>query len=155
MVRRTVERPLAEEAAPAEEPQKQESLRVLLADDHETNRMVVELMVASIGCDLTCVGDGQEALQAVLTNRFDVVLMDMQMPVMDGLTAIRAIRAHEAETGAPRTRIFTLSANAMLEHERASAEAGAERHLTKPITAAVLLGALADVAQEKAAALAA
>jgi PAS domain S-box-containing protein len=150
MVRRSTERPI-EEPLPEFDMAPQENLRVLLADDHETNRKVVELMVAAIGCDLTCVEDGEEAVQAVLTNRFDVVLMDMQMPVMDGLTAIRAIRAHEAETGAPRTRIFTLSANAMQEHERASAEAGADRHLTKPITAAVLLGALAEVAQEKAA----
>ena len=152
MVRRRTERPEAAPAAAYEPPLAPTRLRVLLADDHETNRKVVELMVEAIGCDLTCVEDGQEAVQAVLTDRFDIVLMDMQMPVMDGLTAIRAIRAHEAETGAPRTRIFTLSANAMQEHERASAEAGAERHLTKPVTAAVLLGALAEVAQQKAAA---
>ena len=120
-------------------------LRVLLAEDHEINRKVVELMLDCIACQLTCVQDGQEAVQAVITHRFDVVLMDMQMPVMDGLTAIRAIRAHEAATGAPRTPIFTLSANAMQEHFEASVAAGADRHLTKPITAAALLGALADL----------
>jgi PAS domain S-box-containing protein len=125
-------------------------LRVLLAEDHDINRKVVELMLDCIGCDLTSVEDGEEAVKAVMAHRYDIVLMDMQMPVMDGLTAIRLIRKQEQETGAPRTPIFTLSANAMQEHVEASMAAGADRHLTKPITAAALLGALADVGRAKA-----
>jgi PAS domain S-box-containing protein len=125
-------------------------LRVLLAEDHDINRKVVELMLDCIGCDLTSVEDGEQAVKAVIAHRYDIVLMDMQMPVMDGLTAIRTIRQHEQETAAPRTPIFTLSANAMQEHVEASLAAGADRHLTKPITAAALLGALADVGREKA-----
>ena len=107
-------------------------------------------MLAPLGVDLTTVENGQEAVQAVLTERFDVVLMDMQMPVMDGLTAIRAIRAHEAQARSPRLPVFTLSANAMGEHVDASMAAGADKHLTKPITAPVLLGALGEIAEQVA-----
>jgi CheY-like chemotaxis protein len=84
------------------------------------------------------------------TQAFDVVLMDMQMPVMDGLTAIRIIRERERAAGAPRTPVFILSANAMSEHEAASSVAGADRHLTKPISAPVLLTALGEVAEQVA-----
>jgi PAS domain S-box-containing protein len=124
-------------------------LRILLADDHPTNRLVVELMLASLGCDLTSVENGQEAVDAVLANRYDVILMDMQMPVMDGLAAIREIRRYEAEAGLAPTPIFTLSANAMPQHLQASIDAGADRHLTKPIIAPVLVQAIDDICQLK------
>jgi CheY-like chemotaxis protein len=76
--------------------------------------------------------------------------MDMQMPVMDGLTAIRRIREREQRGGRAPTPIFTLSANAMHEHVEASLAAGADRHLTKPITATALLGAVAEIAEHVA-----
>jgi PAS domain S-box-containing protein len=139
------------EAAPAfmsgQEPR---PLRVLLAEDHPINQKVVELMLAPMGADLSCVGNGQEAVDALAAERFDVVLMDMQMPVMDGLTAIRLIRERERRTGEPPTPIFTLSANAMSEHVEASLAAGADRHLTKPIAAPVLFGALGEIAERVA-----
>jgi CheY-like chemotaxis protein/two-component sensor histidine kinase len=140
------------EAAPAfvtgQEPR---PLRVLLAEDHPINRKVVELMLASQGgVELTSVENGEEAVEAVAAGRFDLVLMDMQMPVMDGLTAIRLIRARRRAAGAPYLPIFTLSANAMGEHVDASLNAGADRHLTKPITASVLLGALGEIAEQVA-----
>ncbi|HEX8570977.1 MAG TPA: ATP-binding protein [Caulobacteraceae bacterium] len=124
-------------------------LRVLLADDHAVNRQVVEMMLSGTGVDLQSVENGEEAVKAVAADRFDVVLMDMQMPVMDGLDALRAIRRRERETGAPRTTVFMLSANAMPEHARSSLAAGADKHLTKPIAAPELLGALAELAQVK------
>ena len=137
------------EAAPAFMPDAEpRPLRVLLAEDHPVNRKVVELMLAPMGADLTCVENGAEAVQAMAAERFDAVLMDMQMPVMDGLTAIRLIRDHQRRTGAPRTPIFTLSAHAMGEHLEASMEAGADRHLTKPVAAPVLFAALAEVAEQ-------
>jgi CheY-like chemotaxis protein len=138
------------EAAPAFTSAETRPLRILLAEDHPINRKVVELMLASLDVQLTCVENGDEAVRAVMTDRFDVVLMDMQMPVMDGLTAIRTIRSREAEARSPRTNIFTLSANAMTEHMEASMDAGADRHLTKPITASVLLGALGEIAEQVA-----
>lgn len=126
-----------QEAAP-------QSLRVLLADDHPTNRKVVELMLAGTGVELVCVADGQAACEAFAGSSWDVVLMDMQMPVMDGLAAVRWIRAMEVESGLPRTPILMLTANAMPEHVAAGAAAGADGHLAKPITAPALLGALVE-----------
>ena len=108
-------------------------VRVLLAEDHPTNQQVVALILESLGVDLTIVEDGQQAVDAFKAGAFDIVLMDMQMPVMDGLTAIGQIRAHEAGTGQPRTPIAALTANAMPEHVEASRDAGADHHLSKPI----------------------
>ena len=127
-----------------------DTMRVLLAEDHPTNRRVVELILGAAGVDLTCVENGAEAVDAAARSSFDLILMDMQMPVMDGLTAIRAIRRREGrETGRP-TPIYTLTANAMPEHALASAEAGADGHVTKPITADGLLRVVEQVWTEKA-----
>jgi len=114
--------------------------KVLLAEDHEINRRVVELILAPAGAILTTVENGAEALSAYMANGFDLVLMDMQMPVMDGLAATRAIRAFEREaSGRPHTPIIMLSANAMREHREDARAAGADLHLAKPVTAASLL----------------
>jgi len=119
--------------------------RVLLAEDHPTNRKVVELILGAIGVNPTSVGNGQEALDAFASQAFDLILMDMQMPVMDGLTAIRAIREQEAAEGRPRTPIYALTANAMPEHAEASRRAGADAHLTKPIGADSLIAAVRQI----------
>ena len=121
-------------------------LRVLLAEDHPTNRRVIELILGAAGVDLTCVENGAEALAAWRGGGFDLILMDMQMPVMDGLTATRAIREEERGHGLPRTPILALTANAMAEHAKASAEAGVDGHLTKPISAEALLRAVSEAA---------
>ena len=115
---------------------------MLLAEDHPTNRKVVALILEAVGVELTVVENGQAAVEATLANDFDVILMDMQMPVMDGLTAIRLIRERERALGSRRTPILALTANAMPEHARASAEAGADGHLSKPIAAARLVEAV-------------
>ena len=117
-------------------------LRILLADDHPTNRKVIELMLAETGVELTTVVNGQEALEAVRGGGFDLVLMDMQMPVMDGLTATREIRAHEGRTGAARLPVIMLTANALAEHVEAGREAGADGHVSKPVTMQTLFAAI-------------
>ena len=105
---------------------------------------VVQLILAGHVAELVTVEDGAEAVAACESDTFDVVLMDMQMPVMDGLSATRAIRALEAaRPDAPRTPILMLSANAMAEHRDAARDAGADLHLAKPVTARDLLTALA------------
>ena len=114
-------------------------LRVLVADDNATNRKVAELVLDAIGAEVLSVDDGQQAVAAVERESFDLVLMDVQMPVMDGLSATRAIRAREAELGLPRLPIVVLSANVMREHAKASAEAGADAHVGKPVRAEVLI----------------
>jgi PAS domain S-box-containing protein len=111
-----------------------EGLRVLLAEDHPTNQRVVQLILEPLGVDLTVVGDGVEAVEAVQREAFDLILMDMQMPRMDGLTATRAIRKRELEAGRRPTPIAMLTANAMDDHRAQAAEAGANGHIAKPIT---------------------
>jgi signal transduction histidine kinase/ActR/RegA family two-component response regulator len=123
--------------------------RVLLAEDHPTNRRVVELILSAAGVDLSCVENGAEAVEAFRGGVFDLILMDMQMPVMDGLTAIGEIRRIEAAAGVRPTPIHVLTANAMPEHVSASLAAGADGHLPKPIQAEALLTRVAEVACER------
>jgi len=134
----------AQNAAHATTDTAERALRVLVADDHPANRRIVELMLAE-AAEVTCVENGLEAVRAYVVERPDVVLMDMQMPVMDGLSAVSEIRRLEAVGGQARRPILMLTANAGDEHIRASLAAGADRHLQKPITAASLLGALQSV----------
>jgi signal transduction histidine kinase/CheY-like chemotaxis protein len=124
-------------------------IRVLLADDHPTNRRVVELILAQAAVDMTSVEDGAQAVAAYREGAWDLVLMDMQMPVMDGLTATREIRLHEAVMGLDRTPIVMLTANALAEHVAAGAAAGADRHLAKPFNAAELLEMVSDLSEQQ------
>jgi signal transduction histidine kinase len=112
-------------------------LRVLLADDHPANRKVIAVLLAPTEADLVTVENGQEALDAFAAGGFD-----LQMPVMDGLTATAAIRALEAERGWPRTPLLMLTANAMAEHVAAGRAAGADGHLAKPVTTHSLFAAI-------------
>ncbi len=124
-------------------------LRVLLAEDHPTNQRVVQLILGGQGAEVVTADDGAQAVAAFKSDTFDVVLMDMQMPVMDGLTATRAIRAFEAsKPHRPRTPIVMLSANAMAEHRADSMAAGADSHVAKPITAASLIAGIQAVLGE-------
>ena len=125
-------------------------LSVLLAEDHPVNRRVVELIMAAAGAELVSVENGAEAVEAFAARRFDVVLMDMQMPVMDGLTAVRAIRELEAARGLSRTPVICMTANAMAQHEEASRAAGADLHLPKPVTAERVLSAIGAVLEGEA-----
>ncbi|MFI4975486.1 MAG: response regulator [Caulobacterales bacterium] len=134
--------PAAEAAATAPRDDNEAPLRVLLADDHETNRTVVRLILETVGVDLMTVEDGAQAVAEFSRDRFDLILMDMQMPVMDGLTAIRRIREVEAQEGRVRTPILMLSANAMSEHVAAAHAAGADGHVAKPITPPSLIAAI-------------
>jgi signal transduction histidine kinase/CheY-like chemotaxis protein len=113
--------------------------RVLVAEDHPTNQKVVELILESVGVTPVIVENGQLAIDLLKKERFDVVLMDMQMPELDGLTATALLREFERETGLPRTPVIMLTANALDEHMRASHEAGADLHLSKPIHAQALI----------------
>jgi signal transduction histidine kinase/CheY-like chemotaxis protein len=122
----------------------QTPLRVLLVEDHPVNRQVVQLILADFASVEVAV-NGAEGVDAAKARDFDVILMDMQMPVMDGVTATQQIRAWETEQLLPRTPIVMLTANAMKEHIEQSLEAGADIHLAKPITAESLLMALDEV----------
>ncbi len=129
-------------APPTETEAGLEGLRVLLAEDHPTNQRVVELLLGPLGVHLTIVGDGQDAIDAFAADHFDLILMDMQMPVVDGLSATREIRRREREKGLARTPIAMLTANAMPSHRAMAAEAGASHHIAKPITPESLIGGI-------------
>jgi len=118
------------------------AVRVLVADDHATNQTVIRMMLDQFGVDVVLVDNGAEAVAAVDRETFDLVFMDMQMPVMDGLEATRAIRQTERAAGRRPTPVIMLSANALPEHLEASRQAGADGHVSKPVTAASLLAAL-------------
>jgi signal transduction histidine kinase/CheY-like chemotaxis protein len=146
----TVVLPLAPSEAPQAADPAQEaatadlaSLKVLVAEDHPTNRAVVSLILEPLGVKLTMVENGRQAVEAVEREAFDVILMDIQMPVMDGLSAAREIRQLEAALGLARTRIVALSANALPEHIVEAREAGMDEHLAKPIRPESLIALIA------------
>ena len=124
--------------------------RVLVAEDHPTNQKVVELILESVGVSPVIVENGRLALDLLQSERFDVVLMDMQMPELDGLTATSLLREWERETGTPRTPVIMLTANALDEHIRSSHEAGADLHLSKPIHAQALIESILQAMQARA-----
>jgi CheY-like chemotaxis protein len=133
------EQPEAPEAEAAPEPRRP---RVLVAEDHPVNRKVIELILAKAPVDLVMVENGSQAVEASANKPFDVVLMDMQMPVMDGLDAARFIRTREARGEAPRAFIVFLTANTLPEHAEMAMAAGGDAHLAKPINAGDLLALL-------------
>jgi signal transduction histidine kinase/ActR/RegA family two-component response regulator len=127
-------------------------LRVLLAEDHPINQRVVQLILEPFGLELTTVENGRQAIDAFTAQMFDLVLMDMQMPLMDGIAATSALRRHEAANPRrPRSAIIMLSANAMRQHRLDAQAAGADLHLPKPITAAGLVDAVFEALQARAA----
>jgi signal transduction histidine kinase/ActR/RegA family two-component response regulator len=117
---------------------------ILAADDHEVNRRILGLLLAPHGCRLTLVENGAEAVEAAAVERYDVILMDMQMPVMDGLEATRRIRQNGANAATP---VVALTANAMDVHRAAWDQAGVHAFLTKPIDPVLLARTLAEACE--------
>ena len=112
--------------------------RVLIAEDNPVGALLAKTLLSREGCVVETAANGEEALQALKRARYDLVLMDVRMPGMDGLTAARALRAR-----GDRTPILALTANAFVEDRRACLEAGMDDHLTKPLDAEALRSALA------------
>lgn len=128
----------AEEAAEAivAEVEGGQSLSVLVVEDHPVNRMILEAWMGSAGHTSATAENGQIAVEAAAEQRFDLIVMDVNMPVMDGLTATRAIRAGAGPNC--DTPIVVLSASARSEDHQAGMEAGADAYLNKPIDFAAL-----------------
>ena len=112
--------------------------QVLLVEDNPINQVVAMKLLQKRGCSVQLADNGQLAIQALQQQHFDLVLMDMQMPVMDGLEAARRIRALEASGARPRTPIIAMTANAMKGDRERCLEAGMDDYLTKPISAEAL-----------------
>jgi signal transduction histidine kinase/CheY-like chemotaxis protein len=117
-------------------------LRILLVDDHEVNRELVKVFLERTPYLVDEASDGEAGVAKVKERDYDVVLMDMQMPVMDGHAAARAIRAWEAAQARPRLPIIALTAHASVEDRRESAASGCDAHLSKPFSKAHLLKAI-------------
>gem|GEM_PF-835110 len=115
---------------------------ILLCEDNEVNVMVLEAMLQDAGHRIDVAENGAFGVEKFRHQRYDLVLMDVQMPGMDGHSATRAIRRIEQAQGWPRTPVIALTANAFAEDARRSLEAGCDDHLTKPVSQAELLQAL-------------
>lgn len=117
-------------------------VRVLAAEDNATNRMVLETLLAPLWIELTFAENGKRAVEAFSTEAFDLILMDIAMPEMDGIAAVRAIRALEADEGRDATPVVSLTANAMKHQVEQYREAGFDDHVSKPIRPDVLFEAI-------------
>jgi CheY-like chemotaxis protein len=118
------------------------SMRILAAEDNPINQLVLRTLLGQFGLEVEIVSDGLEAVQAWRLGAFDVVLMDMQMPRMDGVEATRLIRREETALGRPRTPIIALTANAMTHQVNAYTAQGMDGFVAKPIDIQKLLDAL-------------
>lgn len=129
------------EAAGADDLVVDAGLKILMADDAAPNRELVTAILGGLGLALDTVCNGAEAVEAARTGAYDLILMDVHMPVMDGLDATRAIRAMDGATG--RTPIIALTANVQPEQVVRCREAGMDGHVGKPIQISELLAAMA------------
>jgi len=121
-------------------------LSVLLAEDNPTNVYLFEAMLTGIDLVIDVADNGHRAVERFTRQPYDIVFLDVQMPVLDGHEAARAMRRFEAEQGRARTPIVALTAHAYAQDERASLAAGCDAHLTKPIERATLIATLARLA---------
>jgi signal transduction histidine kinase/CheY-like chemotaxis protein len=129
--------PLAEQVYRSAERETSTPLRftschVLLAEDNEVNRLVAVKMLQSLGCTVDVAVNGEEAVKKALQSQYDIILMDVQMPEMDGYEATRRIREAERTTGERRI-IIAMTAHSMESDRRACLEAGMDDYLSKPV----------------------
>jgi two-component system, sensor histidine kinase len=139
-----------DEAPQATSDAHQRSVRVLAAEDNLVNQKVLKAIVEPMDVELAIVGDGRAAVDAWNDGGFDVILMDIQMPVMDGIAAAKAIRAAEKAEGRPRTPILALTANALVHQVEEYLAAGMDGHVAKPIEISKLYDAMSRVLAEPA-----
>jgi len=139
------------ESAPEPDPAYQPGdrpVRLLAAEDNHINQLVLKTLLHQIGISPVFADNGRDALHAWTLQDWDIILMDMQMPVMDGLAASRYIREQEGLTGRPRTPIIALTANAMSHHIEDYRAAGMDAFVSKPIGIAKLLEAISSILGE-------
>ncbi len=121
----------------------QRKLRILIAEDSEDNQIVIQAYMQGMPHELFFANNGQEALQMFQSERFDLILMDVQMPVVDGLTATREIRRYEEQIGGTPVPIVAITASALAHDREATQSAGCNVHLTKPLSKARLFQCIA------------
>jgi len=121
-----------------------QSLRILLAEDSQDNVLLIEAYLKASGYGADVARNGQIAVEKFIAGTYDIVLMDVQMPIMDGYSAARRIRQWESENGATPVPILALTAHALPEEVRKSFDAGCTAHLTKPIRKATLIATIEE-----------
>ena len=126
-----------------------DDLRILLVDDHPVNQIVLQTILSPLGLSTTVVENGELAVAACAKSDFDLIFMDIEMPVMNGADAARAIRDRERQLGLARTPIFALTANAMSHQALEYINLGMDGHIAKPIRAPAVLDALASVSRKR------
>ena len=132
----------------AARPSRLPGLRVLLAEDDRVNQAVSKRMLERLGHDVEVVADGQAVLRALELEAFDLVLMDVQMPILDGLEATRLVRAGEAAGGRRHLPIVALTAHAMDSQRDECLAAGMDGHVSKPLRRDALLAEMTRVLDE-------
>lgn len=145
--------PLSQDALP-ESPRNEANLsglRVLVADDNRTNRYILNTMLTSLGMSVTLAENGQIAQETYCPGAFDLLLLDISMPVLDGVSALAAIRRQEHEAGHPPAPALAVTANAMQHQVKEYLDAGFCDHIAKPFRRATLAVALAEYAPPSAA----
>ncbi|MBK7949759.1 MAG: response regulator [Deltaproteobacteria bacterium] len=138
------------ESVPKRNPEAERTLdlsgrTILLVEDNDVNRAVALAMLKPLKARVDVARNGLEGLAAARLHHYDVVLMDCQMPELDGFEATRCIRTHERETGAPHQTIVAMTANAMVSDQERCREAGMDDYLSKPVDRARLYAMLAKV----------
>lgn len=121
-------------AHPSSHSQKTGAARILVAEDAEDNRFLISAYLEPEGYHIDMVENGAAAVDSAKTGNYDVILMDVQMPIKDGYTATREIRAYEAQRGLPPVPIIALTAHALKGEENSAREAGCSSYLAKPIS---------------------
>jgi CheY-like chemotaxis protein len=120
-------------------------LRILVADDSADNRLLIQAFLKQTACEVEQAENGEIALAKFVAGNYDVVLMDIQMPVMDGYTAAKLIRQWEQNHNASRTPIIALTASVLDEAVHKSFDAGCDTHVSKPVRRPTLLAAICEV----------
>ncbi len=141
--------------APAPKPAPKEdsrALRILLADDSPDNRLIVKAFLQKTSFQIDEAENGERVVARVKNNRYDLILMDIQMPILDGFAATRAIREWESAHGLPAVPIIALTASALDEDVARAREAGCNLHVSKPIKKKTLLSAIARLTSDSEAA---
>ena len=118
------------------------TIKILAADDSSDNRFLLRAFLKNYNCELLLVENGQEAFDAFVSDQFDLILMDMQMPVIDGFEATRLIRKFEKDNNIPLTPILALTAYALPEEIKQCTDAGCDGHVSKPVRKGVLIDAI-------------
>ena len=148
IVRASVAQPeaiAATETLPTAAHLETQGLRILAAEDHKTNQLVLRTLLEQVGLDLLLVENGEQAVAAWQAQDWDVVLMDMQMPVMDGHAAVQEIRRRESATGRRRTPIAALTANVMDAQVATYYALGVDAVIAKPVAPQTLIETILDL----------